>query len=91
MQQPGHEMLCLLLWGTPHKPCPHDAAGFERHESSDNARFLIGAGVPTSHLLEETASLETVGNAYFTRTLHTDVLGLQVVCSMCFKTFGSPA
>ena len=24
-------------WGTPHKPCPHDDAGFERHEAADNA------------------------------------------------------
>ena len=23
-------------WGTPHKPCPHDAGGFERHPASDD-------------------------------------------------------
>lgn len=64
-------------WGTPHKPCPHDVAGFERHESADNAVFLLQRGVPASHLLEESISLETVGNAYFTRILHTEVRGLR--------------
>ena len=49
-------------WGTPHKPCPHDDAGFERHEAADNARFLVERGVPPSHVLEESVSLETVGN-----------------------------
>ena len=51
-------------WGTPHKPCPHDAAGFERHESADNAEYLIKTEkIPTSDIIEESASLETVGNA----------------------------
>ena len=30
--------IITTAWGTPHKPCPHDAAGFERHEAQDNAR-----------------------------------------------------
>jgi uncharacterized SAM-binding protein YcdF (DUF218 family) len=64
-------------WGTPHKPCPHDAAGFERHEAGDNARYLLQRGVQATHLLEESVSLETVGNAYFARVMHTDVRGLR--------------
>lgn len=64
-------------WGTPHKPCPHDVAGFERHEAADNAASLLSLGVSPSHLLEESVSLETVGNAYFTRLLHTEVRGLR--------------
>jgi uncharacterized SAM-binding protein YcdF (DUF218 family) len=64
-------------WGTPHKPCPHDAAGFERHEAADNARYLLSRGIPQTRLLEESVSLETIGNAYFTRLLHTDVRGLR--------------
>lgn len=67
-------------WGTPHKPCPKDAAGFERHEAADNARYLLERGVDASHLLEESVSLETVGNAYFTRVLHTDVRALRRLC-----------
>ena len=64
-------------WGTPHKPCPHDAAGFERHEAGDNAKYLLQRGVDAAKLLEESVSLETVGNAYFTRVLHTDVRALR--------------
>ena len=64
-------------WGTPHKPCPHDAAGFERHEAADNARFLVERGVPPSHILEEAVSLETVGNAFFARVMHTETRGLR--------------
>ena len=64
-------------WGTPHKPCPHDVAGFERHEAADNAQYLLQRGVPAERLLEESVSLETVGNAYFTRLLHTDVRALR--------------
>jgi len=69
--------IITTAWGTPHKPCPHDKAGFERHESADNAAFLLARGVPASHLLEESASLETVGNALYARLLHTDPLGLR--------------
>ena len=69
--------IITTAWGTPHKPCPHDAAGFERHEAEDNARYLLSRGVDAARLLEESVSLETVGNAYFTRVLHTDVRGLR--------------
>jgi len=62
--------------GTPHKPSPLDDRGFEIHESSMNAKWLIEHGVDPSDILEESASLETVGNAYFVRALHTDVLSL---------------
>ena len=68
--------IITTAWGTPHKPCPHDAAGFERHEAEDNARYLLEHGVAAASLLEESVSLETVGNAYFARVLHTDVRSL---------------
>ena len=64
-------------WGTPHKPCPHDASGFERLESQDNAKYLLSHGVDPSRILEESVSLETVGNAYFARVMHTDVRALR--------------
>jgi hypothetical protein len=63
--------------GTPHKPCPTDAQGFHRAEAEDNARYLQQQGVPSDRILEESVSLETVGNAYFTRVLHTEVRGLR--------------
>lgn len=43
-------------WGTPHKPCPHDVAGFEKHEAADNAHYLIKHGVPPSNVLEESVA-----------------------------------
>ena len=61
--------------GTPHKPGPHDERGFERPECEDNARWLVQRGVPDNDVLEESASLETIGNAYFARLMHTDVRG----------------
>lgn len=69
--------IITTAWGTPHKPCPHDFAGFERHESQDNAKWLIENGVSPPHVLEESVSLETVGNAFFTRVIHTDVRSLR--------------
>lgn len=66
-------------WGTPHKPCPHDAAGFERHEAGDNAKWLMSHGVLPGDVLEESVSLETVGNAFFARVMHTDVRSLRRV------------
>ena len=93
----------------PRKPTEADMrAGFERHESSDNARHLLevhlmaptpsaphtprGAatraraaqvgGIPAEMLLEESVSLETVGNAFYTRTIHTDVRGLRRLAAL---------
>ena len=64
-----------MATGTPHKPSPHDIAGFERHESSDNAKYLIDKGIPPDAIFEEGFSLETTGNAYFARLMHTDIAG----------------
>ena len=71
-------MIVVTAKGTPHKPCPTDEAGFERPEAADNARILIErGGVNPSRIVEETMSLETVGNAYFARIVHTEILGLR--------------
>ena len=60
--------------GTPHKPSPHDASGFEIDEADCQARFLMtNLSIPASAILEENMALDTIGNAYFTRLLHTDV------------------
>jgi len=73
-RQPKPPLIITTARGTPHKPSPVDAAGFEVHESQMNAKWLIAHGVKPEHILEESSSLETVGNAFFTRVLHTDVL-----------------
>ncbi|KAL3902938.1 MAG: hypothetical protein SGPRY_011867 [Prymnesium sp.] len=69
--------LITTAHGTPHKPCPRDVVGFERHEAQDNAQWLIRHGVPPDAMLEESLSLETVGNAFFTRVIHTDTRSLR--------------
>jgi uncharacterized SAM-binding protein YcdF (DUF218 family) len=80
LSPPLGPLVITTAWGTPHRPCPHDAAGFERHEAADNAALLLRElGVPASRLAEEGVSLETVGNAFFARALHTDPAGLRRV------------
>jgi len=63
--------------GPPHKPGPLDVAGFERHEAGDNAKYLMQKGVSPSSILEESLSLETIGNAYHARVIHCDVAGFR--------------
>lgn len=57
--------------GTPHKPPVLDAEGFVIHESTMLARHLVQRGVDPYRILKESASYDTVGNAYFTLTTHT--------------------
>lgn len=65
--------IALLSGGTPHKPNPRDAAGFDAREATTNARWLLAnAGVPARDLVEEPFSLDTIGNAFFLRVWHAD-------------------
>ncbi len=41
------------------------------------ARALLARGVPPECIWAETASLDTIGNAYFARAIHTDPAGLR--------------
>jgi len=66
------ELLICLSAGTTHRPPPQDAAGFPAVESVVSARYLIARGVDARRVLTETCSLDTIGNAYFTRVIHTD-------------------
>eukprot|EP01012_Entosiphon_sulcatum_P061565 TRINITY_DN8721_c0_g1_i4.p2 TRINITY_DN8721_c0_g1~~TRINITY_DN8721_c0_g1_i4.p2 ORF type:complete len:237 (+),score=45.43 TRINITY_DN8721_c0_g1_i4:32-712(+) len=72
---PRPKVVCTAS-GTPHKPSPLDEHGFMRTEAQDNAAYLISKGVDANDLLEEGASLDTIGNAYYARVLHTDVAAL---------------
>lgn len=68
--------ICLSA-GTFHKPLPRDDAGFPVYESVVAAQYLREAGIAEERLLFETSSYDTLGNAYFARTVHTDPLKLQ--------------
>jgi len=75
--QKNEQQNCLvatLSAGTPHKPNPTDSNGFTILEATVAAKYLISHGIPPSVILEENLSLDTIGNAYFLRLLHTDPL-----------------
>ncbi|KAG2485407.1 hypothetical protein HYH03_015893 [Edaphochlamys debaryana] len=62
--------ILLLGGGTPHKGPYLDSRGFVIHESTACARYLIDRGADPKTLLKETSSYDTVGNAYFSLTIH---------------------
>jgi hypothetical protein len=55
---------------------PLDASGYTVLESIVAAKVLLARGVPAARIWAETASLDTSGNAYFARVIHTDPAGL---------------
>ncbi|MDX1984251.1 MAG: YdcF family protein [Bryobacteraceae bacterium] len=71
------EYLIALSGGTPHRPPPLDEAGFPIFESVAAARRLRELGIPQNRILTETASYDTIGNAYFARVIHTDPAGFR--------------
>ena len=64
----------LLSLGTPHKP-NEVFEGKTVTEAGAAADFLVSElGVDPAHIYEEAASLDTIGNAYFCRRVHVDML-----------------
>jgi hypothetical protein len=66
-----------LSAGTPHRPPPLDARGYPIFEAFPAARYLRAHGVPERRILAETFSYDTIGNAFFTRLIHTEPRGLR--------------
>ena len=60
---------------TPHKPPPMGPGGFNVHESTSMASYLMERGVPATAVLKDTASMDTIGNAYYSLCLHAIPLG----------------
>ncbi len=69
--------IITLSAGTTHKATQIDQSGSPVFESVAGARYLIRRGYPQELVLTETASYDTVGNAYFARTIHTDPKGFR--------------
>ena len=63
----------VLSRGTTHKPPPLDERGFPLDESAASGAYLQERGVDASRILLESWSLDTIGNAAFTRLMHADV------------------
>ena len=66
------QYIIALSAGTTHKPPPLDKDGFPIFESRAGADYLIKKGVEPRWILCETASYDTIGNAYFSRVFHVD-------------------
>lgn len=71
------EYIITLSAGTTHKPPVLDANGFVIFESVAGANYLLKRGIPPENILRETSSYDTIGNAYFARFTHTEILGLK--------------
>lgn len=61
-----------LSAGTTHKPPPRTAEGFPVSEARAGAAYLLEAGVDPDSILVEELSLDTIGNAFWLRLLHTE-------------------
>jgi uncharacterized SAM-binding protein YcdF (DUF218 family) len=73
----GEAPIILLSAHAIHRAPPLDAAGYPVLESVAAAGALLACGVPAARIWTETASLDTIGNAYFARVVHTDPAGLR--------------
>jgi uncharacterized SAM-binding protein YcdF (DUF218 family) len=69
--------LACLSFGASNKHPPIDNFGFPVREARAAANYLIANGVKREEILIEEVSLDTIGNAFFTRVIHADPLGLR--------------
>jgi uncharacterized SAM-binding protein YcdF (DUF218 family) len=69
--------IITLSAGTTHKAPPMEPNGWPLLEAVAMARFLRHCGYPPELLWTEAASYDTIGNAFFTRQLHTEPAGLR--------------
>lgn len=74
--QENTQWIITLSGGTTHKPLPVDQEGYPVFESRQAAEFLLGSGADPGKILSETSSYDSIGNAYFARTLFTDPMSL---------------
>lgn len=70
IERRGDAMLVALSNGTTHRPPPLDDCGFPILESVAAAQYLMRKGVTADRILTETASYDTIGNAYFSLVMH---------------------
>ena len=63
------EAYLVLSRGTTHKPPPRNERGFPVDESVASAQYLVEHGVEPSRILQDTWSVDTVGNVAFTRLM----------------------
>ncbi|MCP5049603.1 MAG: YdcF family protein [bacterium] len=71
------DFIVTLSGGTIHKPPPLDEQGYPVFESIAAARYLMERGVDPQDILCEIASYDTIGNAWFSRIIHTEPRGFK--------------
>lgn len=76
-QSTGTEWFLCLSWGTTHKRPVLDRQGFPVTEAAAMAQALRARGIPARRILLENLSLDTIGNAFFSRTVHADIRGFR--------------
>eukprot|EP00188_Purpureofilum_apyrenoidigerum_P000808 Plantae.Rhodophyta-Purpureofilum_apyrenoidigerum.ctg13995.p1 GENE.Plantae.Rhodophyta-Purpureofilum_apyrenoidigerum.ctg13995~~Plantae.Rhodophyta-Purpureofilum_apyrenoidigerum.ctg13995.p1 ORF type:complete len:222 (-),score=33.80 Plantae.Rhodophyta-Purpureofilum_apyrenoidigerum.ctg13995:289-954(-) len=74
---PRPRWFITLSRGTTHRGPPLDVNGRPVDEATASAKFLVNGGIQPDCILQDTWSLDTIGNAYFSRFLLTDRLGLK--------------
>lgn len=77
-QGPGSlPTIVLLSAGTTHRPTYINQNGWPVQEATSAALYILETepSIPAECILREATSLDTIGNAYFLRTQHTDVAG----------------
>src|SRR5262245_32493778 len=84
----GEPIVCLS-GGTTHKAPPADEAGYPIFEATAGARYLLSHGVAPERLYVETASWDTIGNAYFSKVIHVDPAGWRTLLVIT-SVFHSP-
>ena len=77
LQLRDSEPFVSLSAGTAHRPILVDSLGLPMYESIAGAEYLRSRGVAERDIFTETASWDTIGNAYFARVLFADVFGWQ--------------
>ncbi|MBD3361337.1 hypothetical protein GF358_00940 [Candidatus Woesearchaeota archaeon] len=71
------EPIIPLSAGTVRKPWPVDENGFHRYESSAAADYLVAQGIDYKKIWCDFASLDTIGNFFFLRIMHTEPRNLK--------------
>ena len=71
----GDAVFMCLSAATTHRPPPLDGQGFPISEAVAGARYLVNNGVPAERIRLEATSLDTIGNAWFSKVLHVDPAG----------------
>jgi len=75
LDQASDEVFVCLSAATVHRPPPLDILGFPITESNAGSGYLVSRGIAPARIRLESLSLDTIGNAYFSRLLHADPAG----------------